>query len=70
MKTTGKFYIWMNQASANPYYWNQTAQNWTSNPREATFFDTVDEAAAEAFYADDYGPGEAIVTQATKDIPG
>jgi len=71
MKTKDKFYIWMNEgAVAQPrHFWNQAAQNWTTDPYAATFFTSRVEAEVEAAYADAYGPGEAAVAQATKDLP-
>lgn len=55
------FYIKMNSASPQHWYWNQSAQNWTSDPKAATLFPTKDKAEEEQGYANDYGPGEAIV---------
>ncbi len=68
MKTAGKFYIQHNVASAKPEFWSQLAQNWTTNAHDATFFESRQEADDEAVYADRYGPGEAIVMQATRDL--
>lgn len=61
-----KFYIWMNMASSANHYWSQPAQNWTTNARNATLFDTREAADMEAKYAADYGPGEVFVRQQTK----
>lgn len=69
MQVKGKFYIRHNIASGAPYFWSQPAQNWTMAPHDATFFDTREAAEAEAKYAQDYGPGEAYVLQATCDLP-
>jgi hypothetical protein len=33
------------------------------------FFDTREEADDEAKYAEAYGPGEALVLEATRDLP-
>lgn len=60
------YYIWLNVASPANYYWNQTAQNWTADHKAATLFKTFREADAEALYASDYGPGEAVV----REVPG
>lgn len=68
MEVKGKFYIRHNIASGAPYFWSQPAQNWTREPRDATFFDTKKDAEDEARYAEDYGPGEAYVLQATRDL--
>jgi hypothetical protein len=57
------YYIWLNAASPANYYWNQEAQNWTSDHRQTTLFNTFAEADAEALYASDYGPGEAVVRE-------
>ncbi len=64
----GKFYIWMNMASAANHYWMQSAQNWTTDPARATMFDTREEADTEAKYASDYGPGEVFVRQAASQV--
>lgn len=64
----GKFYIWMNAASTVNHYWMQHAQNWTTTARDATFFDTREQADVEAKYARDYGPGEVFVRQATREL--
>ena len=69
MKVKGKFFIKHNEASSVNYYWSQPAQNWTSAPHDATFFDTREEADDEAKYAEAYGPGEALVLEATRDLP-
>lgn len=69
MQVKGKFFIRHNIASGAPYYWSQPAQNWTMTPHDATFFDTREAAEDEARYAQDYGPGEAYVLQATRDLP-
>lgn len=68
MQTNGKYYIWLNQASTVNYYWSQAAQNWTANPHDASFFDAMEDATMEQEAAQDYGPGEAIILQATRDI--
>lgn len=68
MQTKGKFYIRANIASALNYYWNQQAQNWTTDPTQSSFFENVDDANNEARHAQSYGPGEAIVQQATRDL--
>lgn len=57
------YYIWLNVASPTNYYWNQPAQNWVGDSRRATLFDTFVEADAEARYASDCGPGEAVVRE-------
>ena len=72
MQVIGKFYIVLNIASPVSYFWSQTAQNWTTNPKEATFFDSRQDATAECIYAEDYGvagnSAEVLVLQATKNI--
>lgn len=58
------FYIWLNIASTQNHYWNQLAQNWTTNHKDATLFETRQEAEAEAAYAQaTYNLGEAIVKE-------
>jgi hypothetical protein len=57
------YYIWANIASAANYYWNQEAQNWTADPKKATLWNTFEEAEVEAVYANDYGPGAAVVRE-------
>lgn len=57
------FYIKMNSASPDHWYWNQNFQNWVSDPASATMYTTREEAEAEQPYANDYGPGEAIVCE-------
>jgi hypothetical protein len=57
------FYIWLIVSSPANYYWNQAAQNWTGDHHKATLFNTFAEADAEALYASDYGPGEAVVVE-------
>lgn len=66
--TKSKFYIWLNQTAAQPAYWRQPAQNWTTEAKDATFFDTRAAAEAEAVYAERVGPGEAVIARATKNI--
>jgi hypothetical protein len=34
MQVIGKFYIVLNIASPVNYFWSQTAQNWTTNPKK------------------------------------
>lgn len=72
MQTKGKFYIRLDDASMGNWFWKQSAQNWTSIASEATFFDTEEDAAAEAeaaqVYCDEHSMGEANVYQATKDL--
>jgi hypothetical protein len=63
------YYIWANVASPANYYWNQAAQNWTADHNQATLFATFAEAQAEAVYANDYGPGEAVVRQVGGNLP-
>lgn len=55
------FYIKMNGATTSTWYWQQSAQNWTTDQNMATMWEKADDANAEQRYADDYGPGEAIV---------
>jgi hypothetical protein len=57
------FYIKMNSASSEHWYWNQQIQNWVNDPQAATLFPTQDAAYEEQPYADAYGPGEAIVCE-------
>jgi hypothetical protein len=68
MQTKGKYYIWLNLASPNNYYWSQPAQNWTINPHDATLFDNVEDAEMEQYYADQQITGESIILQATRNI--
>jgi hypothetical protein len=58
-----KFYIWLNGASQENYYWKQSAQNWTSNASEATLFKSEKDAIEEAKYAEDYSDGEVEVRE-------
>ena len=72
MQVIGKFYIVLNIASPVNYFWSQTAQNWTTNPLEATFFDSLSDARVEVIYAEDYGielhRAEATIKQVTNNI--
>jgi hypothetical protein len=55
------FFIWLNDATHERYYWNQMAQNWTTNFADATKFDSEQEARDEAVYADRATKAEVVV---------
>lgn len=64
----GKFYIRANIASATPYFWMQHAQNFTSDPEQASFWHDRQQAEDEAEHASAYASFEVQVLQATRDI--
>lgn len=68
MKTKGKFFLQLNQASACPYFWNMEVQNFTSDASKATFFNTMDEANRELSHAVYQTESEVFIAQATKDL--
>lgn len=45
------FFLWLNDTTLSRYYWNQSAQNWTTSYMNATKFDSRKEAEDEAVYA-------------------
>ena len=67
MGTKGKWYLWLNQAAASRLFW--AGDGWTSEPKEAMFFNTLTEANNEAhFRANRSTKSEVVVDQATKNI--
>lgn len=56
------FYLRAVAASVDWLYWSQPAQNWTTNPDDATLFESREDAERERRHAE-YGPFEAEVCQ-------
>ena len=68
MQTKGKFYIWLNAASAKTQYWNKEKKSWTPVPIEASFFDDEESALVEASNASSLSGSETIVYQSARNI--
>lgn len=67
MNSTGKWYLWKNQAAARREYW--TGVCWTADPKKTMFFNTLEEANSEAHHrANRTTECEVVVDQATKNI--
>ena len=57
------FFLWLNDTTPDRYYWSQPAQNWTTEFRDATKFDTRQAADGEAEYADRSTKAEVVVQE-------
>lgn len=57
------FFLWLNEATASRYYWEQAAQSWTTNFADATKFATREAAEGEAECAEDSTLAEVIVQE-------
>lgn len=64
----GKFYLWLNSASALNYYWNREGACWTTDPHNATMLDTEIEAKVLAVIAQQHTKAEVIVSQARREL--
>lgn len=65
--STGKWYIWLNAARAETLYW--AGRTWTADPKAAMLYPHRDAAEmARDRSAQRTAKGEAIVSQATKNI--
>ena len=57
------FFLWLNDTTHSRYYWMQSAQNWTTEFKDATKFDTRQAAEDEAEYADRSTKAEVLVQE-------
>lgn len=69
LKVKGKFYLVENVASATPHYWCEEGAGFVTNPHDATFYDTGEQAQAAKVRAENYTDAEVIVNRALRDIP-
>ena len=57
------FFLWLNDTTHSRHYWMQPAQNWTTEFKDATKFDTRQAAEDEAKYADRSTKAEVVVQE-------
>jgi hypothetical protein len=67
MDSTGKWYLWKNEATTQREFWS--ANGWTKIAKEAAFFDSELDAHDEAAYrADGTTRAEVVVDRATRNV--
>jgi hypothetical protein len=68
MNSQGKWYLWKNQAASQREFWSPEGR-WTTNAKEAAFFDSLQEANNEAHHRASKSTTYYVVAdQATLDV--